>query len=107
MEITEIKVRRLIKDGRMRALVSIVIDNSLAVHDIKVIMGQERLFVAMPSRKESDGSFRDIVHPLTSPIRELMETQILEAYYAAEASQEILESKDQEETDPLSPNEEL
>ncbi len=83
MEITQIKIRRLMNDGRLRALVSIVLDDLLAVHDIKVINGHSRLFVAMPSRQETDGTYRDIVHPLNSELREKFEKQIISAYYAA------------------------
>lgn len=69
MEITDIKIRRIITEGRLRAVVSITLDNMLAVHDIKIVQGDERLFVAMPSRKDENGVFRDIVHPI-SPLLE-------------------------------------
>ena len=74
MEITDIKIRRIITEGRLRAVVSVTVDNMLAVHDIKVVQGDERLFVAMPSRK-------DIVHPISAAARKMMESQILEAYH--------------------------
>lgn len=80
MEITDIKIRRIITEGRLRAVVSVTIDNMLAVHDIKVVQGDERLFVAMPSRKDENGVFRDIVHPISVDARKLMEERILEAY---------------------------
>ena len=83
MNITEIKIRRSMSSGRLRALVSIVLDNEIAIHDIKVIEGPERMFVAMPSRKESDGRFRDIVHPLNSEIRAYLEEKILAEYQSA------------------------
>ena len=64
MEITDVKIRKIMTDGRLRAVVSVTVDNMLAVHDIKVVQGDERLFVAMPSRKDENGVFRDIVHPI-------------------------------------------
>lgn len=80
MEITDIKIRRIYQDNRLRALVSLTIDNQLAVHDIKVIEGPERLFVAMPSRRDENGVFRDIAHPITSDARRQIEDAILDAY---------------------------
>lgn len=82
MQITDIKIRRIYQDNRLRALVSLTLDNELAVHDIKVIEGPERLFVAMPSRRDDSGTFRDIVHPITSEARHRIEAQILDAYHA-------------------------
>ena len=67
----------------MKALVSVTIDDDFAVHDIKVIEGPQRIFVAMPSRKEESGSFRDVVHPITREAREEMEKAILDEYYMA------------------------
>lgn len=80
MKITEIKIRRIYQDNRLRALVSVTLDNDFAVHDIKVIEGPERLFVAMPSRREDSGVFRDIVHPITPDARRYMEEMILDEY---------------------------
>lgn len=80
MNITDIKIRKIIPEGRLRAVISITIDNMLAVHDIKVVQGDERLFVAMPSRKDESGIFRDIVHPISPEARKLIEEQILDAY---------------------------
>ena len=80
MQITDIKIRRTYQENRLRALVSITIDGELAVHDIKVIEGPDRLFVAMPSRRDDSGIFRDIAHPITSGARRQMETAILEVY---------------------------
>ena len=80
MNITDIRIRKTYQEGRLRALVSITVDHDLAVHDIKVIEGPERLFVAMPSRREENGSFRDVVHPITSEARKHLETAILAAY---------------------------
>lgn len=83
MTITGIKVRKLIPEGRLKGVISVTFDNSFAVHDIKVVQGDDRLFVAMPSRRDDNGVFRDIVHPISSEVREKMEGEILEAYYEA------------------------
>lgn len=80
MKITEIKIRKLIDEGKLRGIISITIDEILAVHDIKVVQGEQRLFVAMPSRRDESGVYRDIVHPITSQARGEIESQILEAY---------------------------
>lgn len=80
MNITDIRIRRLLTEGRLRAVVSITLDNELAVHDIKVIEGPERLFVAMPSRREENGTFRDVVHPISPEARQKLENAVLEAY---------------------------
>ncbi len=80
MNISEIKIRRLIPEGKLRGIVSITIDDVLAVHDIKIVQGDERLFVAMPSRRDENGLFRDIVHPINSSTRKEVEEEILEAY---------------------------
>lgn len=80
MNISEIKVRRLIPEGKLRGIVSITIDDVLAVHDIKIVQGEERLFVAMPSRRDESGLFRDIVHPINSTTRREVEDEILSAY---------------------------
>lgn len=82
MNITDIRIRRTYQDARLKALVSITVGNDFAVHDVKVIEGPSRLFVAMPSRKEEAGGFRDIVHPITPEAREQIETAVLEKYYA-------------------------
>lgn len=88
MQITDIKIRKIIPEGRLRAVISITIDSQFAVHDIKVVQGDERLFVAMPSRKDENGVFRDIVHPISLEARQMIEGQILDAYHAHLAQQE-------------------
>lgn len=65
MNITDIKIRKLLNEGRLRAIVSVTLDDEIAIHDIKVVQGPERLFVAMPSRREENGTFRDIAHPIS------------------------------------------
>ena len=80
MDITDIKIRKTITSGRLRAIVSMTLDDTLAVHDIKIVQGDERLFVAMPSRKDESGVFRDIVHPISPSARQAIEEEILDAY---------------------------
>lgn len=80
MQITDVKIRKLITEGRLKAIVSVTFDNMLAVHDIKIVQGEERIFVAMPSRKDESGMFRDIVHPITAEARKELETAVLDAY---------------------------
>ena len=74
MEITDVRVRKVAKEGKMKAVVSITIDNEFVVHDIKVIEGEKGLFIAMPSRKASDGEYRDIAHPINSDTRSKIQT---------------------------------
>ncbi|MBO5955225.1 MAG: septation regulator SpoVG [Clostridia bacterium] len=80
MQITDIKVRKINAEGRMKAVVSVTFDDAFVVHDIKVIAGQEKLFIAMPSRKTPDGEFKDIAHPINAEMRELLQNMILEKY---------------------------
>jgi len=90
MQITDVRVRKVAKEGKMKAVVSITIDDEFVVHDIKVIEGEKGLFIAMPSRKASDGEYRDIAHPINSGTREIIQNIILEKYEAAllEATEE-------------------
>lgn len=85
MTITEVKIRRLCREERLRAIASITIDGELAVHEIKVIQGQERLFAAMPSQRNESGdrAYRDIVHPISSEARKKIEQAVLAAYQDA------------------------
>ncbi|MDO4744360.1 MAG: septation regulator SpoVG [Clostridia bacterium] len=80
MEITDIKVRKINAEGRMKAVVSVTFDDCFVVHDIKVIEGQEKLFIAMPSRKTPDGEFKDIAHPINAETRDLLQNMILAKY---------------------------
>lgn len=82
MTISDIRIRKIIPEGRLRGVISITIDGQLAVHDIKIVQGDERLFVAMPSRKDDSGIFRDIVHPITADARKILESEILSAFLA-------------------------
>ncbi len=80
MQITDVRIRKVEKEGKMRAVVSITIDEEFVVHDIKVIEGEKGLFIAMPSRKAADGEYRDIAHPINSQTRENIQRMILEKY---------------------------
>ena len=80
MRITDVRVRRITQSGKMKAVVSITLDNEFVVHDIKVIDGEKGLFIAMPSRKSADGEYRDIAHPINSETREMIQDIILERY---------------------------
>lgn len=82
MQITDVRIRKVAKEGKMKAVVSITIDNEFVVHDIKVIEGEKGLFIAMPSRKATDGEYRDIAHPINSDTRNMIQTLILEQYEA-------------------------
>lgn len=84
MEITDVRVRKVSKEGKMKAIVSVTFDNAFVVHDIKVIEGDKDLFIAMPSRKTVDGEFRDIAHPINSEAREKVQTCVLEKYRLAQ-----------------------
>ena len=83
MQITDVRVRKITKEGRMKAVVSITLDDEFAIHDIKIIEGEKGLFIAMPSRKASDGEYRDIAHPINSGTREIIQRIILDKYQAA------------------------
>lgn len=83
MEITDVRVRKVALDGKMRAIVSITLDNEFVVHDIKVIEGEKGVFVAMPSRKSATGEYQDIAHPINSETRDYVQKIILEKYEEA------------------------
>ena len=83
MDITDIRIRKINQDSKMNAIVSVTFDNALAVHDIKIIEGADKLFVAMPSRKTPEGEYKDITHPINSTMRSTLEHLILEKYQTA------------------------
>lgn len=83
MQVTDVRVRKISKDSKMKAVVSITLDDEFVVHDIKIIEGDKGLFIAMPSKKASDGEYRDIVHPINSQTREAIQRAILESYERA------------------------
>ncbi|MBR2949205.1 MAG: septation regulator SpoVG [Lachnospiraceae bacterium] len=83
MKITDVRVRKIAREGKMRAIVSVTFDDEFVVHDIKVIEGDKGLFMAMPSKKATDGEYRDIAHPISQEMRETMQGIVLEAYEKA------------------------
>ena len=84
MEITDIRIKKVAGDSKMKAVASVTFDNAFAVHDVKVIEGPEKLFVAMPSRRTPDGEYRDIAHPINREMRNILESKVLSAYEAIE-----------------------
>ena len=92
MQITDIRIRKIAKEGKMKAVVSVTFDNAFVVHDIKVIEGEKGLFIAMPSRKATDGEYRDIAHPINSATRDRIQTIILDKF------QEVMDAEPEEAT---------
>ena len=92
MNITDVRVRKVAKEGKMKAVVSITLDEEFVVHDIKVIEGEKGLFIAMPSRKATDGEYRDIAHPINYATRERIQNIILEKYEQVLAEEPLEES---------------
>ena len=92
MQITDVRVRKIAKEGKMKAIVSITIDDEFVVHDIKVIEGEKGLFIARPSKKAADGEYRDIAHPINSTTRENIQRLILERFEQALAEPDETES---------------
>lgn len=88
MQITDVRVRKLTKEGKMKAVVSITLDDMFVIHDIKVIEGEKGLFVAMPSKQSGNGEFRDVAHPINAETRELVQRLILQGYEEALNQQE-------------------
>ena len=88
MQITDIKIRKFFDEGPMKAIVSVTFNDCLAVHDIKVIYARDRYFIVMPSRKNPDGSYRDIVHPINASFREELENAVIDAYHVQLVAQE-------------------
>ncbi len=80
MQVTDVRIRKITKEGKMKAVVSITLDDEFVIHDIKVIEGEKGLFIAMPSRRTGDGEYRDIAHPLNSETREKVQSVILQKY---------------------------
>ena len=98
MQITDVKVRKLFNEGPMRAVVSVTFDAQLAVHDIKVIYAREKYFIVMPSRKNLDGTYRDIVHPINSQVRADLEKTVIDAFFEAlENAENVVEETASEE----------
>ena len=93
MTITDVRIRKIATEGKMKAIVSVTFDNEFVVHDIKVIEGQNGLFIAMPSRKTPDGEFKDIAHPINTDTREKIQNSILKAYEEAMAEENVVISE--------------
>ena len=89
MQITDIKVRKLFDEGPMKAVISVTFDGQLAVHDIKVINARDKFFIVMPSRKNPDETYRDIVHPINAQFRSVLENAVIAAYQEALAEAEV------------------
>lgn len=83
MNITDVRIRKINQEGRMKAIVSVTFDNAFVVHDVKIVEGNNGLFVAMPSRKTPEGEFRDIAHPISANAREIIQSAVLKAYEEA------------------------
>ncbi|HEX3031469.1 MAG TPA: septation regulator SpoVG [Bacillota bacterium] len=83
MHITDVRIRKINLEGKMKAIVSVTLDDAFVIHDVKVVEGQNGLFVAMPSRKTPDGEYRDIAHPITPGAREIIQSAVLQAYQEA------------------------
>ena len=98
MQITDIKIRKFFDEGPMKAVVSVTFDSCLAVHDVKVIYARDRYFIVMPSRKNPDGSYRDIVHPINSDFRAELERVIIDAYHAQYAIRDLEDLENADDT---------
>ena len=92
MQITDVKIRKLFDEGPMKAVVSVTFDAQLAVHDIKVIHAREKYFIVMPSRKNQDDTYRDIVHPINAQFRSVLETAVIDAYDRAVEAAKVAEA---------------
>ncbi len=96
MKITDIKIRKIFEEGPMKAVVSVTFDGQLAVHDIKVIHARDKFFIVMPSRKNPDETYRDIVHPINAEFRHTLEAAVIEAYESELAAIEAGERFEEE-----------
>jgi len=100
MQVSGVKIRKMSDEGKMKAIVSVTLQDELVIHDIKVIEGQGKFFIAMPSRKMPDGTYRDVVHPINSEMRTILEEEVISRYRSALAEMANADSH-------LSPSEEL
>ena len=89
MQVTDVRVRKILPDGKMKAIVSVTLNDMFVIHNVKVVEGQNGLFVAMPSSKTPDGEYRDIAHPINSQAREIIQSAVLSAYNSATHPQAI------------------
>lgn len=102
MQITDVKIRKLFNEGPMKAVASVTFDGQLAVHDIKVINARDRFFIVMPSRKNPDETFRDIVHPINAAFRSELERAVIAAYEVA-----VEQAAAQAQAEPTAPAQDL
>lgn len=98
MQVTDVRIRKINQEGKMKAIVSVTLNEAFVVHDVKVVEGQSGLFVAMPSKRMPDGEFKDIAHPISQEARRIIQEAVLYAY--DEAEQEIRAQAEAEETQP-------
>ena len=101
MQITDVKVRKLFDEGPMKAIVSVTFDGQLAVHDLKVIYARDKYFIVMPSRKNPDDTYRDIVHPINAQFRNMLETEVIAAYHAECAAAEAARYAEENQPDAV------
>ena len=97
MLITDVRIRKIASEGKMKAIVSVTFEDEFVVHDIKIIEGQNGLFIAMPSRKTPDGEFKDIAHPINSLAREILQNAILNEYEGVLGEPSVTPSQETEE----------
>ncbi len=90
LNVTDVRIRKILSEGKMKAIVSVTIDDAFVIHDVKVVDGQNGLFVAMPSRKTPAGEFRDIAHPISQQARDIIQSKVLEKYQEVLAEQEAV-----------------
>ncbi|MGI6678139.1 MAG: septation regulator SpoVG [Dehalobacterium sp.] len=90
MDVTDVRIRKTLSEGKMKAIVSVTIDDAFVIHDVKVVDGQNGLFVAMPSRKTPAGEFRDIAHPISQQARDIIQSKVLEKYHQVLTEQEAV-----------------
>ena len=90
MQVTDVRIRKITKEGKMKAIVSITLDDEFVIHDIKIIEGEKGMFIAMPSRRAGDGEYRDIAHPINSATRDRIQTIILDKF------QEVMDAEPEE-----------
>ena len=98
MKITDIKIRKFFDEGPMKAIASVTFDDCLAVHDVKIINARDKFFIVMPSRKNPDGTYRDIVHPINSEFRAALEEAVIEEYNVALIAAKADEDSDSDST---------
>ncbi|MGI5891148.1 MAG: septation regulator SpoVG [Bacillota bacterium] len=107
MDITDVRVRKLLAEGKMKAIASVTIDNAFVIHDVKVVDGQSGLFVAMPSRKTANGEFRDIAHPISQEARNIIQNKVLEKYQEALENRDAIQAEEEEQNSEDQSQEEL